>query len=166
MQQVCFRVQNYSWTCHMIRDLKNYKALRTLWRHPRRPKLVDIVETCTALVKQRFNARMLVFNNYLPFMMLKIKQTICLFVIFKKRKKLELDFFFKVALRLRIMQNKQIVIHCSSQKSLIFHDMNLLIEWINYFVMPAKKCQSDLWKITSNLRKKGGCAYHSSITIF
>jgi len=37
----------------MMRDLKKYKALRTLWRHPRRPKLVDIVETCTALVNRR-----------------------------------------------------------------------------------------------------------------
>jgi hypothetical protein len=37
----------------MIGDLKNYKALGILWRHPRRPKLVDIVETCTALVNRR-----------------------------------------------------------------------------------------------------------------
>ena len=38
---------------HMIGDLNKYKALGTLWRHPRRPKLVDIVETCTALANRR-----------------------------------------------------------------------------------------------------------------
>ena len=35
---------------HMIED---FKAFGTLWRHPRRPKLVDIVETCTVLVSRR-----------------------------------------------------------------------------------------------------------------
>ena len=37
---------------HVIGDLKSYKILGTLWRHPR-PNLVDIVETCTARVKRR-----------------------------------------------------------------------------------------------------------------
>jgi len=79
---------------YMIGDLKNYKALRTLWRH-QRSKLVYIVETCTALVnrrrtliKQGLSARLLVFNYSLPLMMLKITQTNCLFVNFEKRKKL------------------------------------------------------------------------------
>ena len=37
---------------HVIGDLKSYKVLGTLWRHPR-PNLVDIFETCTALVNRR-----------------------------------------------------------------------------------------------------------------
>ena len=49
MQQTCFRIL----VEHMIGDLKNYNALGTLWRHPRRPKLVEIVETCIALVNRR-----------------------------------------------------------------------------------------------------------------
>ena len=69
----------------MIEDYKNIM-----------PKLVDIVEMCTALVNdvgqylinQGFIARLLDFNNYLlPLMMLKIKQANCLFVDFEKKKK-------------------------------------------------------------------------------
>jgi hypothetical protein len=67
----------------MIEDYKNIM-----------PKLVDIVEMCTALVNdvgqylinQGFIARLLDFNNYLPLMMLKIKQANCLFVNSKKTK--------------------------------------------------------------------------------
>ena len=98
MQQTCFRVQN-SWT--FDRGFKKLLGIGTLRRHPW-SKLLDIVETYTAqvnrrrrLIKQGFSARFLVFNYSLPLMMLKIKQTNCLFVNFEKRKKnlTELIFF-------------------------------------------------------------------------